>query len=816
MKTNITLFGLILLVISVIITLNIFFQQSYQGEMAEQFSNEKQLIAKSIAKNISDDVEHLEEEATRFARLLYTRGLSPDKIELFIKDTFSELAEDTGMTLKIFDRQGKVVYSSTGRALDKDDLEHFEIAKLVKPGSVQFHDMVEEARKLVLLTPVAREGSQTKGYILLEISTDAISKKFLEPIRVGTRGYAWMMNGNGTLLYHPTQTGMVGKNIYRADKTCFECHKSFDLEKKILSSDDKGFSSYIAPRGEDKIIAFARAKISQISWIVCVSMPYSEVTFSIRKSMRLHSLLAISIFLTTLAFALVVVSMNRQRVKAEEKAKFLGTQKQLEKEILQAKEYLENLLESTESQIMVLDLNTRIKTVNSSQERLCGAEKNELLGKSFFEVFPVEQEKDLDMLRGVLAQCLEGKSHRLSNYLYRKGDKLLYLNISINPLVIHGAIEGIILSSSDVTEEVKLKTRLHEYALKLEEMVVTRTDELKGEKEKLDAIVSAIEGGLCVVDRSTEAVLWVNRTMRDWLGKEEQVEIVLEDIYGGGVLHSAIVDNQLFREVVYRDFVNRKGYFQITSTPIFASEGQTQTLVLIQDITEMKRMEERMMNSEKLSALARISAGVAHEIGNPLTSISSYVQILREMDHDEFTTESLDTIAKHINRIADIVRQMSSFSKTRTPDLRRIDIQDVVRQTLDLVKYDKRMKHIKIGIDIPGGLPGVSVDETQLIQVLMNIILNAADAMPGGGALDIAAQGMDRELEVSVADTGTGISPEYIEKIFDPFFTTKEMGTGLGLAVSYNIIKSYQGDILVENRPGGGTIFRVRLPYYES
>ncbi len=816
MKTNITLFGLIIVVISIIITLNIFFQQSYQSEMAEQFSREKQLIAKSVAKNISDEIDHLQDETLRFARLLYLRGLSPENMTVFVKDTFSEIAEDTTMVLTILDHNGKVIFKSSGKAADKDDREHYEIARLVKPGELQFHDMVEEGRKLVLIAPVAQEGHPAKGYLLIDISIDAISRKFLEPIRTGTRGYAWMMNGNGTLLYHPTQTGMVGKNIYRADKTCFECHQSFDLEKKILGSDDKGYSSYIAPRGEDKIIAFARANISQISWIICVSMPYSEVTFSIRKSMQLHSLLSISIFLTTLAFAFVVVSMNRQRIKAEEKAKHFETQQQLEKEILQTKDYLENLLESTESKIMVLDLQMLIKTVNSSEERLCGVTKEELIGQNFFDVFPIEHEKDREMMQKVLARCLEGKSHRLSNYAYVKSGRALYLNISINPLVIHNVIDGIILSSSDVTEEVNLKTKIQDYALRLEEMVVSRTDELREEKEKLDAIVSAIEGGLCVFDRKHVSTVWANKTIQDWIGKEASAAITLSDIYGRENVVWASADNRMSREVVFRDFKNRKGYFQITSTPVFASEGQIQALVLIQDITEMKRMEERMMHSEKLSALARISAGVAHEIGNPLTSISSYVQILREMDHDEFTKESLDTIAKHINRIADIVRQMSSFSKTRTTDLRHADIQDLVRQTLDLVKYDKRMKHITIEIDIPTGLPIVSVDETQLIQVLMNIILNAADAMPSGGNLDIAAQDMGGELEVSVADTGTGISPEYIEKIFDPFFTTKDMGTGLGLAVSYNIIKSYQGDILVENRPEGGTIFKVRLPYYES
>jgi signal transduction histidine kinase len=159
---------------------------------------------------------------------------------------------------------------------------------------------------------------------------------------------------------------------------------------------------------------------------------------------------------------------------------------------------------------------------------------------------------------------------------------------------------------------------------------------------------------------------------------------------------------------------------------------------------------------------------------------------------------------------------MSSFSKTRASDLGHHDARELVDMTLDLVKYDKRMKGIKIGVEIPETLPPVRVNQTQIVQVLLNIILNAADAMMTGGNLDIRARELDEEVEISVADTGSGIPAEHLEKIFDPFFTTKEKGTGLGLAVSYNIIRSYQGDILVESRPGGGTIFRVRLPYYES
>jgi len=816
LKTNVFLLILVLFIISLIITLNMFFQQSYQSEMAEQFNRQQLLIAKSVAKSIEGDMQHIEAETLSLARLLGERGLRSTNIGEAVYTAYVELSDDPSVNIRILDEGGSQIFSSHGEPMGVTDKELLRDYAAAPSGKVTYLDRLAVAREITLITPILRPSGR-RGLLIMELGIDTISKKFLFPIKAGIRGHAWMMSGNGTLLYHPTQPKMVGKNLYQADKSCFDCHKSFDVERKILESGDIGFSSYIAPYGEDKLIAFSKAKIADMSWIVCVSIPYSEVTFSIRKSMKLHSLLVISIFLATVIGAFAIVMINRQRVKAEEKTKYLEAQKLLEKEILQTKDYLENLLESTESKIMVLDRDLIIHTVNSAHARLCSRNKEEMIGVNFFDVFPIsDADRETGAIRSILEKCLGGNSHRLSNYAYSRDDETLYLNININPLILHGEVAGVILSSSDVTEEVNLKTKIEEYALRLEEMVVSRTDELRGEKEKLDAIVSAIEGGLCVMDNTDRTAIWANRTLLEWLGEGSFKDITLEKIYGGNNIHRAIVDDKMLREVIYHDYGVKKGYFQITSTPLIGPQGHSHTLILIQDITDIKKMEERMMHSEKLSALARISAGVAHEIGNPLTSISSYVQILREMDHDEFTKESLDTVAKHINRIADIVRQMSSFSKTKTSDLRNHDVRSLVEMTLDLVKYDKRMKNIVVDKDIPGSLPRVTVDETQLIQVLMNIILNAADAMAGGGDLQIRARGLDEEVEISIADTGPGIPMEHIEKIFDPFFTTKEKGTGLGLAVSYNIIKSYQGDILVENRPDGGTIFRVRLPQYEG
>jgi PAS domain S-box-containing protein len=817
MKTNIFLLALVVFIISLIITLNIFFQQTYQSEMAEQFNSQQLIIAKSVAKNIEDEMQHIEAETLSLARLLAGEGLNDRNLAESVYTAYVELSEDSHVNVVVLDEAGKVRFSSLGETAGDGLQRFFDLAKSSPAGEVRYIDMLAKDRKIVMVTPIGeREGF--KGALLVEMAIETINRKFLAPIKAGIRGHAWMMDSEGTLLYHPTQPEMVGRNLYKVEPSCFKCHKSFDVEKKILESGDIGFSSYIAPYGEDKLIAFSRARISNMSWIVCVSIPYSEVTFSIRKSMELHSLLVISIFLATLTGAIAIVLMNRQRIKAEEKAKHLETQRQLEKEIVEAKDYLENILESTESKIMVLDKDLTVRTVNSAYERLAGVTKQDVAGKSFFEVFPVGA--DRDTFSNIFEKCLNGASHRLSNYPFLRADAMLHLNISLNPLILHGQIEGVILSNSDVTEEIKLKTKIQEYAERLEEMVVHRTDELEEEKEKLDAIVSAIEGGLFVMDSADRRILWANKTLLGWLGAGKVEELKPEAVYSEEVfklpIDKALESRRMVQAVVGASFSGKSGYFQITVNPLPEGGGHAHILVLIQDITEMKKMEERMMHSEKLSALARISAGVAHEIGNPLTSISSYVQILREMDHDEFTKESLDTIAKHINRIADIVMQMSSFSRTKASELRHHNIRELVDMTLDLVKYDKRIKNILTRIEIPGNLPQVVVDETQFIQVLMNIILNAADVMPQGGTLDIASRGLDKEVEISVADSGPGIAPEHMERIFDPFFTTKEKGTGLGLAVSYSIIKGYQGDILVENKPGGGTIFRVRLPYYES
>lgn len=251
-------------------------------------------------------------------------------------------------------------------------------------------------------------------------------------------------------------------------------------------------------------------------------------------------------------------------------------------------------------------------------------------------------------------------------------------------------------------------------------------------------------------------------------------------------------------------------------------------VVILEDITEKKKMEEQLFQASKLASIGKLTAGISHEIGNPLASISSLVQELRSLnseseaigqkarlkeDEIDFTKESLITINSHIERIARIVRSLGDFARISSAEKTLTSILEILDRTINLVKYDKRFKNIRFATETEN-IPKLTVNPDQIQQVFLNIILNALDAMPDGGRLDIKMR-MDRDfVEIAFSDTGAGIDESVTDKIFDPFFSTKPpgKGTGLGLSICYGIIKEHNGTITVKSKRGEGTTVVIRLP----
>jgi signal transduction histidine kinase len=219
-----------------------------------------------------------------------------------------------------------------------------------------------------------------------------------------------------------------------------------------------------------------------------------------------------------------------------------------------------------------------------------------------------------------------------------------------------------------------------------------------------------------------------------------------------------------------------------------------------------------MMHSEKLASLERLTSGITSEIGNPLTSVFSFIDVLMDMEDDEFKKETLETIFFHMNRISDILKQLSSFSKTPPMELKPCKVNSLIEESLALIQYDQRVQDITVVRDLWPDMPAITMDGNQLSQVIVNIVLNAADAMPNGGILTIRSRVENNSIVIDFEDTGVGIDKENLRRIFDPFYTTKEHGTGLGLAVSYSIIKKLNGSLTVESDLNKGSRFMITLP----
>jgi len=231
--------------------------------------------------------------------------------------------------------------------------------------------------------------------------------------------------------------------------------------------------------------------------------------------------------------------------------------------------------------------------------------------------------------------------------------------------------------------------------------------------------------------------------------------------------------------------------------------------------------QSKIMESERLALIGQIAANVAHELNNPLQGIVTYSHLLLEkMPHENSTTVSLQKIVTQANRCRDIIRGLLDFSRQRKPDKTICDINSVMEECVALVENQAIFHNIQITKQFEEDLPLVVVDPSQMQQVFMNMIINAAESIENSGRLNLGTSfnPVEELFEIEITDTGHGIPEEHVEKLFDPFFTTKEVGhgTGLGLAISYGIIKEHNGTITVKTEVDRGTTFLIRLPVRAS
>ena len=232
------------------------------------------------------------------------------------------------------------------------------------------------------------------------------------------------------------------------------------------------------------------------------------------------------------------------------------------------------------------------------------------------------------------------------------------------------------------------------------------------------------------------------------------------------------------------------------------------------DIESLRSLNEKLARAERLAAMGTLAAGVAHEVNNPLASISSLVQMLRSQSADNAETrEKLDLISTQIDRITRVTRDLTEFARVRPASRSEVDINEVIEASLRLASFDSEFQKLELVKSLSSDLGRIVADGDQLQQVFLNLLLNSRDAMPLGGTLSVSSTRKNGEITISIKDSGAGISDSARTQLFDPFFTTKPAGkgTGLGLSVCYGIVSAHDGRIEVESE-SGGTVFNVILP----
>jgi signal transduction histidine kinase len=234
---------------------------------------------------------------------------------------------------------------------------------------------------------------------------------------------------------------------------------------------------------------------------------------------------------------------------------------------------------------------------------------------------------------------------------------------------------------------------------------------------------------------------------------------------------------------------------------------------MAQDIEQLRTLNEQLARAERLAAMGTLAAGVAHEVNNPLASISSLVQMMKT-NADVETREKLNLISAQIDRITRVTKDLTDFSRVRPAARSMVEVNSVVEAAIRLASFDSAFQQLELSRGYAGALPNVLADSDQLQQVFLNLLLNARDAMPEGGKLTVTTALNASEISVSIEDSGGGIDESVRKQLFDPFFTTKPAGkgTGLGLAVCYGIVTAHNGRIDVDSTSENGTKFTVVLP----
>lgn len=465
------------------------------------------------------------------------------------------------------------------------------------------------------------------------------------------------------------------------------------------------------------------------------------------------------------------------------------------------------VIETTSDAVVITNRDRAIAFANPAAHALFGFPGSQLVGMRVADIVPAEVREDVAERENA---ALAGEPQQYETVVLRADGDCRAVSVSTAPLREgdENEITGVVASLRDITNERRASDAVARSEARYQRLVETAPDAI---------FTVDLEGRLTSVNHAFEEAFGRAR--------DELVGTCFTDLLESS--HGQIV-RQLFTataagrrsqaETRYRDIRGELCTGSVTATPV-VEDGQIRgCLGIIRDVTGERRLADQLLQREKLAAVGQLVSGVAHELNNPLAGVLAFAQLLEASPAgDADQQEAVRAIHKEAKRAARIVSNLLLFARERDPERTRTDLNAVLIDALELRRYVLRTQQVEVVTELDPSLPAVWADPFQLQQVVLNFITNSEYALKGVDhqkRIVLRSWVSNDRVYASVADNGSGIESEVIDRVFNPFFTTKEVGegTGLGLSISHGIIRQHGGHIGVESTPGGGATFTIDLP----
>jgi two-component system sporulation sensor kinase A len=442
--------------------------------------------------------------------------------------------------------------------------------------------------------------------------------------------------------------------------------------------------------------------------------------------------------------------------------------------------------------------------LNPACETVSGYSIDDLSKMLFTEILFIE---DLKRVSLYFKDALKGKIQNYDCAIVHKSGELIHVNITNIPIIVNDEIVGVYGAAKDITELKQGREKLDQSQLEItvrEEMYRNLVE------HSPDAVIIARNG----------EILYVNNTCMRLLGismKENIIGKKTSEFYHSSYYTIMQERRKRLRKGKVVEFIEKEiriadgslREVEVMSIPTIYQNRRAEHII-IRDITERKKTQQLLINSEKFNIAGQLAAGIAHEVRNPLTAIKGFIQLLeKELEGKQMY---FDVINEEMKRIDQILNELLLLAKPQQIKFAKQNMRTIIEQVRTLIETQALMNNVQITISYKSDIPLINCEENQLKQVFINIIKNAVEAMPKGGQIWIeVGLHLERFMRLSFKDEGDGIPEEVLSRIGEPFFTTKEQGTGLGLMICKQIIENHKGDITI-NSGKNGTQIEVLLP----